>query len=125
MSELSASDSNREETPDSAASDDMRDGEPRRTDPRTFLVQAVEIIPRMVVPLVAVAFATRDEGSFALPVMLGFVGLRKMRIQLGWIRFIIMSVHLVVMALLPLKMVLRWLFTLKYFIYLPEINLNV
>ena len=72
MSELSASDSNREETPDSAASDDMRDGEPRRTDPRTFLVQAVEIIPRMVVPLVAVAFATRDEGSFALPVMLGF-----------------------------------------------------
>jgi hypothetical protein len=63
--------------------------------------------------------------ALILPVMLGFVGLRKMRIQLGWIRFIIMSVHLVVMALLPLKMVLRWLFTLKYFIYLPEINLNV
>jgi hypothetical protein len=60
-----------------------------------------------------------------LPVILGFVGLRKMRIELGWIRFVIMSVHLVVMALLPLKMVLRWLFTLKYFIYLPEINLNV
>ena len=60
-----------------------------------------------------------------LPVILGFMGLRKMRIELGWIRFVIMSVHLVVMALLPLKMVLRWLFTLKYFIYLPEINLNV
>ena len=63
--------------------------------------------------------------ALILPVVLGFVGLRKMRIQLGWIRFVIMSVHLVVMALLPLKMVLRWLFTLKYFIYLPEINLNV
>ena len=63
--------------------------------------------------------------ALILPVALGFVGLRKMRIQLGWIRFVIMSVHLVVMALLPLKMVLRWLFTLKYFIYLPEINLNV
>ena len=73
MSELSAGNPNRgEAVPGSAAPDGMRDGEPRRTDPRTFLVQAVEIIPRMIVPLIAVALATRDEGSFALPVMLGF-----------------------------------------------------
>lgn len=71
MSELSASDPNREEAPDSAAVGESPDGEPRRTDPRTFLVQAVQTVPRTIVPLVAVALATRDEGSFAVPVMLG------------------------------------------------------
>ena len=29
------------------------------------------------------------------------------------------------MALMPIKMVLRWIFNLKYFIYLPEFNANL
>jgi hypothetical protein len=29
------------------------------------------------------------------------------------------------MALMPIKMVLRWLFNLKYFIYFPEFNANL
>jgi len=45
--------------------------------------------------------------------------------QMGPVRFITMAFLLVVMALLPLKMVLRWLFILKYFVYLPEFNLNL
>ena len=32
---------------------------------------------------------------------------------------------LLLMALMPIKMVLRWLFNLKYFIYLPEFNANL
>lgn len=60
-----------------------------------------------------------------LPVMLAKTVMRRMYNQMGSIRFYIMAFHLVVMAMLPLKMVLRWLFNLKYFIYLPEFNLNL
>ena len=62
---------------------------------------------------------------FILPPLLARTVMRKMYMQMGAIRFYIMAFHLVVMALLPLKMVLRWVFTLKYFIYLPEFNLNL
>ena len=62
---------------------------------------------------------------FVLPVILAKTIMRRMFTQLGAIRFYIMAFHLVVMGLLPLKMVLRWLFVLKYFVYLPEFNLNL
>ena len=62
---------------------------------------------------------------FILPPLLARTILRRMYLQMGAIRFYVMAFHLVVMGLLPLKMVLRWLFTLKYFIYLPEFNLNL
>jgi len=62
---------------------------------------------------------------FVLPVVLGMTVMNRMYRQMGLIRFAIMVVHLVVLLMLPLKMVLRWLFTLKYFIYLPEFNLNL
>lgn len=45
--------------------------------------------------------------------------------EMGTLRFYIMAIHFVVMAMLPLKMVLRWLVNLKYFVYLPEFNLNL
>ncbi len=50
---------------------------------------------------------------------------RKLFGQMGTIRFLILAFHLAIMAMMPLKMVLRWLFTLKYFIYLPEFNMNL
>jgi len=62
---------------------------------------------------------------FVLPVVLARTVLRRLYDQMGALRFYIMAFHLVIMALLPLKMVLRWLFTLKYFVYLPEFNLNL
>ena len=37
------------------------DGQPKRTDPRTFIVQALQVIPRTILPLGALAFAMRDE----------------------------------------------------------------
>ncbi len=62
-------------------------------------------------------------------VLLPFVIMPKMlprlKAQMGQPRFWIMAILLVVMALLPLKMVLRWVFNLKYFVYLPEFNLNL
>ncbi|WP_459789016.1 PH domain-containing protein [Alteriqipengyuania sp. 357] len=47
------------------------DGLPKRTDPRTFIVQAVQTLPNMAVPLFAVAFAMRDKGPLALAGMIG------------------------------------------------------
>ena len=44
---------------------------------------------------------------------------------LGPIRFHVMVFLLLCMTALPIKMVLRWLFNLKYFIYLPEFNANL
>jgi hypothetical protein len=45
--------------------------------------------------------------------------------SMGAIRYVIMVMLLLLMALMPIKMVLRWLFNLKYFIYLPEFNANL
>jgi hypothetical protein len=45
--------------------------------------------------------------------------------QMGGIRYAIMVMLLLLMMLMPIKMVLRWMFNLKYFIYLPEFNANL
>ncbi len=60
-----------------------------------------------------------------LPIILARTVMRKMYEQLGSVRFYVMAIHLVVMGMLPLKMVLRWTMTLKYFVNLPEWNLNL
>lgn len=62
---------------------------------------------------------------FVLPVLLAKTCMRRMYESMGGIRFYIMAFHLVIMLMLPVKMVLRWLFTLKYFVYLQEYNLNI
>jgi hypothetical protein len=61
---------------------------------------------------------------FVLPVILRFTVFKRMYAQMGAVRYVLMVVHLLLMALMPIKMVLRWLFNLKYFIYLPEYNAN-
>jgi hypothetical protein len=45
-------------------------------------------------------------------------------IKMGFIRYMVMTNLLLMMMLLPLKMVSRWLFNLKYFIALPEYMAN-
>jgi len=60
-----------------------------------------------------------------LPVVLRFTIFRRMYENMGGIRYVIMVTLLLLMALMPIKMVLRWLFNMKYFIYLPEFNANL
>jgi hypothetical protein len=60
-----------------------------------------------------------------LPVILAATVLHRMYKQMGLLRFMFMGIHFSIMAMLPLKMVLRWLVNLKYFVYLPEFNLNL
>lgn len=50
---------------------------------------------------------------------------RKFFTDLGAIRYYIFMFLLVVMMSLPIKMVLRWLFSLKYIVALPEWELNL
>ncbi len=57
--------------PDPVGEPEAADGLPRRTDPRTFVVQALQVIPRTILPLVAVAFAMRNDAPFGPIAMLG------------------------------------------------------
>jgi len=60
-----------------------------------------------------------------LPAVLRVTVFKKMYENMGTIRYSVMVILLLFMALMPIKMVLRWLFNLKYFIYLPEFNSNL
>src|SRR4051794_27846273 len=60
-----------------------------------------------------------------VPVILRFTVFRRMYEQMGMIRYTIMVFLLLFMALMPIKMVLRWVFNLKYFIFLPEFSANL
>jgi hypothetical protein len=60
-----------------------------------------------------------------VPIVLRFTVFRRMYENMGAIRFVIMVMLLLFMAMMPIKMVLRWTMNLKYFIYLPEFNANL
>jgi hypothetical protein len=62
---------------------------------------------------------------FVLPAILAYTVFKRMYENMGMIRYGLMVMLLLFMALMPIKMVLRWLFNLKYFIYLPEFNANL
>jgi len=60
----------------------------------------------------------------ALPPILALTVMRPFFQRMGLIRFMLMSQLLLFMAALPIKMVLRWVFNLKYLIAIPEYFLN-
>ena len=45
--------------------------------------------------------------------------------RMGFIRFMVLANLALWMALLPLKMVLRWAFSLKYIVAIPEWFFNI
>ena len=59
-----------------------------------------------------------------LPPLMATTIFRKYFLKMGFIRYMIMANLLLFMFSLPIKMVLRWLFNLKYIIAIPEIFLN-
>jgi len=65
-------------------------------------------------------------GYFALlPPLLGLTLLRKYFVRMGIIRFLVFSNLILWMAVLPIKMVLRWMFSLKYIVGIPEWFFNI
>ena len=61
----------------------------------------------------------------ALPHAMALTFLRKFYIRMGVIRYMVLANLLLFMALLPIKMVLRWAFSLKYIVAIPEWFFNI
>lgn len=91
-----------------------------------FWVKLLDM-PRPVNPLVREAPGiVLMLGYFVLlPPLLGKTVLRKMATELGAVRFNVLMHLFLWTALVPIKMVLRWTTSLKYFIGIPEWFFNV
>ena len=50
---------------------------------------------------------------------------RNMFVQMGFLRFNMFANLFLFMAALPIKMVLRWVFNLKYIVAIPEWFFNI
>jgi hypothetical protein len=60
----------------------------------------------------------------ALPPIMAVTVFRNFYARMGFIRYMVMTNLLLFMLALPIKMVLRWSFNLKYLIAIPEYFLN-
>jgi hypothetical protein len=95
-------------------------GRPVAPEGASPMVQALTILKREM-PGILVTI-----GYFVvLPPLMALFVFRKMFARMGFIRFMVMSNLLLFMALLPIKMILRWTFNLKYLISIPEYFLNL
>jgi hypothetical protein len=62
---------------------------------------------------------------FLLPPLLARTVMRPFFLRMGFVRFFLLVTLLQFMAALPIKMVLRWAFNLKYIVAMPEIFFNI
>ena len=62
---------------------------------------------------------------FVTPVLMAKTFMKGMYSKMGAPRFYIMAALLISMAALPIKMVLRWMFNLKYIVAIPEAFFNI
>lgn len=60
-----------------------------------------------------------------LPIILARTWLKNIHAQIGTARFVVLSFLFVVMMSMPIKMLLRWLFNLKYVVAIPEYFFNI
>ena len=60
----------------------------------------------------------------ALPPLMAITVFRKFFARMGFLRYMLMTNLLLFMVALPLKMILRWSFNLKYIVFIPEYFLN-
>ena len=60
-----------------------------------------------------------------LPPLLAKTVFRKTYVQMGFLRYNVMVNLLLFMAALPIKMILRWTFNLKYIVAIPEYFFNI
>jgi hypothetical protein len=62
---------------------------------------------------------------FVMPPLLAFTACKGLYKQIGFMRYNLVMSHLLVMVGMVIKMILRWVFNLKYIIFIPEHFLNV
>jgi glycerol-3-phosphate acyltransferase PlsY len=93
---------------------------PRAPDGAGLLVQILYILYRESPGIVLTL------GYFiAVPPLLAVTVFRRFFVRMGLIRYMLMSSLFLFMALLPIKMMLRWTLNLKYIISIPEFFLNL
>jgi hypothetical protein len=61
----------------------------------------------------------------ALPPLLAKTIMRPFFVRMGFVRFFLLVTLIQFMALLPIKMVLRWTINLKYIVFIPEAFFNI
>lgn len=86
----------------------------------TFLGQASVILLREWVGIVAVLFYL-----FVLPNIMAVTVFRTFYIRMGLLRYMVLANLMLMMMSLPIKMVLRWAFNLKYIVAIPEWFFNI
>ncbi len=62
---------------------------------------------------------------FGLPPLLAKTALKNFAAKMGFIRYNVFMLHFLMMMLLPIKMICRWLFNLKYFVAVTEFFFNI
>jgi hypothetical protein len=62
---------------------------------------------------------------FVLPPVMALTVFRNFFVRMGFIRFMVFANLVLFMACLPIKMVLRWAFNLKYIVAIPEWFFNI
>jgi len=60
-----------------------------------------------------------------LPPILATTVFRSFYLRMGFVRYVVFVNLLLLMALLPIKMILRWAFNLKYIVAIPEWFFNI
>ena len=93
---------------------------PRPTADQNLLGQTGTILMRESLGLLLVA-----GYLFALPPLMALTVFRKFYVKMGFLRFMVLANLTLLMASLPLKMVLRWTFNLKYIVAIPEWFFNI
>lgn len=61
----------------------------------------------------------------ALPPLLARTVFKRLYLQMGFARYMVFSFLFLMMAALPVKMVLRWVFNLKYIVHIGEFFFNI
>ena len=98
----------------------MQGGMPKAADDASTAAKIGMIIYRELPGIIVTA-----AYFVVLPPIMALTFLKKYFVRMGFIRFMVMTNLLLFMALLPIKMVLRWSFNLKYLIAIPEYLLNL
>ncbi len=62
---------------------------------------------------------------FILPPLMAVTVFRSFFVKMGFLRFMVLANLILLMGALPLKMALRWAFTLKYIVSIPEWFFNI
>ena len=86
----------------------------------SFWTQSYYIIQREAPGFLAVGFYL-----VVLPPIMAMTVFKSFFIRMGFVRYMVFSNLVLMMAALPIKMVLRWAVNLKYFIAIPEWFFNV